>query len=208
MTELNRYARGKIYKIVSDNCDEIYIGSTCEPTLARRLAGHVGHYKLYLKGNFGFTSSFEILEKGNYSIVLIREYPCETKEQLYAKERHYIEKYKNVCVNKRKGVGMILELGCKEYWKRYREDKRETISSQMKKYYEENNKQIKKQHKKYYEENSDIILEKRKIYREKNSDKIREHNNQKMRCKSCGSIYTRRNKQQHRKTQKHQKCLI
>jgi hypothetical protein len=178
MTELNRYARGKIYKIVSDNCDEIYIGSTCEPTLARRLAGHVGTYKRYLKGMYNFVSSFKILEQGNYSIVLIREYPCETKEQLFAKERHYIEKYKKVCLNQIKGVGMILEIGCKEYWK------------------------------KRYEDNSDTIKEIQKIYREKNSDKIREHNNQKKRCKACGSIYTQINKARHERTQKHQNSLI
>jgi hypothetical protein len=193
MTELNRYARGKIYKIVSDNCDEIYIGSTCEPTLARRLAGHVGNYKRYLKENFGFTSSFKILEKGNYSIVLIREYPCETKEQLYAKERHYIEKYKKVCVNKIKGVGTYLEMGHKEYCKKYREEH----SDEM--------KQLKR---KYREDNITVIKEKGKKYYQENSDKIKKYKNQKMRCKSCGSIYTRQNKQQHRKTQKHQNSLI
>ena len=39
------YSKGKIYKIVCNNTGLIYIGSTCEPTLARRLAKHVGNYK-------------------------------------------------------------------------------------------------------------------------------------------------------------------
>ena len=32
------YQLGKIYKIVDNTNGNIYIGSTCEPTLARRLA--------------------------------------------------------------------------------------------------------------------------------------------------------------------------
>ena len=32
------YNKGKIYKIVDNTNNNIYIGSTCEPTLAHRLA--------------------------------------------------------------------------------------------------------------------------------------------------------------------------
>jgi hypothetical protein len=39
------YQDGNIYKIVCNITDECYIGSTCEPTVARRLAGHVIDYK-------------------------------------------------------------------------------------------------------------------------------------------------------------------
>jgi predicted GIY-YIG superfamily endonuclease len=45
------YSNGKFYKIVCNNItNECYIGSTCEPILARRLAQHVSRYKSYLKG--------------------------------------------------------------------------------------------------------------------------------------------------------------
>ena len=37
------YQLGKIYKIVAG--DLMYIGSTCEPTLSRRLTNHVCDYK-------------------------------------------------------------------------------------------------------------------------------------------------------------------
>ena len=43
------YQDGKIYKIVFNITDECYIGSTCEPTVARRLAGHVKSYIEYGK---------------------------------------------------------------------------------------------------------------------------------------------------------------
>ena len=44
------YQDGKIYKIVDNTNNNVYIGSTCEPTLARRLAKHVGHYKFWKNG--------------------------------------------------------------------------------------------------------------------------------------------------------------
>ena len=58
------YANGKIYKITSG--DLTYIGSTCEPTLARRLAGHIQGYRQWKNGKYGKTSSFQVFETGNY----------------------------------------------------------------------------------------------------------------------------------------------
>jgi predicted GIY-YIG superfamily endonuclease len=46
---MNKYQQGKIYKIVCNETGDIYIGSTIEPTLARRLAKHVAKYKFWLK---------------------------------------------------------------------------------------------------------------------------------------------------------------
>lgn len=85
------YALGKVYKITGGGL--IYIGSTCEPTLARRLAGHVGSYK---QGKS--ISSSMIIETGQYEITLIELYPCSSKDELHSRERFHIEQ--NVCVNK------------------------------------------------------------------------------------------------------------
>jgi hypothetical protein len=95
---MKNYQLAKIYKIVSNITNEIYVGSTCEPTLARRLAKHVGCYKHYLKGKFNYITSFKILELGNYSIILIENCPCENKDELHKRERYYIETLD--CVNK------------------------------------------------------------------------------------------------------------
>lgn len=65
------YQLGKIYKIVDNVTGKIYIGSTCKPTLARRLAKHISGYKYYLKSNNKYTTSFKILENDDYSIVLL-----------------------------------------------------------------------------------------------------------------------------------------
>ena len=108
------YQLGKIYKIECNVTGKVYIGSTCEPTLARRLASHVGHYRCYLKGTFyNFISSFKIFENGNYCIVLLEKYPCDTKDELLARERHWCNELE--CINQRKNQGMYNLLGEKGY---------------------------------------------------------------------------------------------
>ena len=90
------YNKGKIYKIVDNTNDNIYIGSTCEPTLARRLAQHKKDYSKYIKGVRGFTTSFLILENNDYDIVLIEDVKCDNKDQLFQRERYYQDSIPNV----------------------------------------------------------------------------------------------------------------
>ncbi len=92
------YQLGKVYKIVDNTNGNIYIGSTCEPYLSRRLNGHVLNYRKYLNEKYPNVTSFEIIKNGNYDIVLIEEYKCDNKMQLHARERYYIEN--NECLNK------------------------------------------------------------------------------------------------------------
>jgi hypothetical protein len=89
------YQNGKVYKITSG--DKTYIGSTCEPTLARRLAGHVKDYKRWKEGKRRGVSSFQLIESGQYEITLVELYPCNSKDELTARERFHIET--NECVN-------------------------------------------------------------------------------------------------------------
>ena len=113
------YQLGKIYKIECNVTEKVYIGSTCEPILARRLAGHITDYKRYLNGKFNYISSFDVLQNGNYDIVLIESYPCNSKDELHARERYYTNNIN--CVNKVKAQGMYNLLGEKEYNKIYHE---------------------------------------------------------------------------------------
>ena len=144
------YSEAKIYKIIDNTNDNIYIGSTCQK-LSQRLSEHVRHFRSYKKDKkVSYVTSFKIIENGDYDIILIKEYPCETKEQLLKKERYYIEKYK--CVNKN-----IPGRTMKEYCKEYRENNKDLIKE-----YREANKDVMKQ---YYENNKDLIKERiTKIY--------------------------------------------
>lgn len=97
--ETNRYENGKIYKIVCNLTNNVYIGSTCEPTLAKRLGKHKSNYKDYLAGKSkGNNSVFKILENNDYNIILLEKFPSKSKDELLSRERHYIET--QICVNK------------------------------------------------------------------------------------------------------------
>ena len=93
----NKYANGRIYRIVCG--DLTYIGSTCQE-LSQRMADHRKGYTKW-KNNptkYDNISSSRLFEAGKPEIFLIEDCPCTRKEQLLARERHYIETVD--CVNK------------------------------------------------------------------------------------------------------------
>lgn len=103
--EENKYSKGKIYKLCIksniQNDGEIYIGSTIEPYLCNRIGKHRSDYKRFLDGKMNNILSFKLFEKyglNNVEIVLLENYPCNSKQELHARERYYIEN--NLCVNK------------------------------------------------------------------------------------------------------------
>ena len=194
------YSQAKVYKIVDNTNGNIYIGSTCEPTLARRLAGHVNAYNKYLNGKCNNYTSFQILENNNYDIVLLEA--CEnitTKDELHARERIYIETLD--CVNRyipsRKAKEwrklnreMLLEQ--QKIWrdankdiikvkqKEWRDNNKEKIEAyreanrdKIANYQKEHYKTNKDKKKKYSQENKDRINTNQKKYREANTEKTR-----------------------------------
>ena len=92
------YQRGKIYKIQCHKTGKQYIGSTTRRLLCQRLASHCESYLKHRHGYGSYTTSFEILKGGDYSISLIQCYPCSCKDELLQRERHYIERMD--CVNR------------------------------------------------------------------------------------------------------------
>jgi hypothetical protein len=93
------YLKGKIYLLICNITGLKYIGCSCEPILSRRLALHVKDYKRYLKNKrVDYKFSFRILENNDYNIILLEKYPCESRDELLMRERHYIETIE--CVNK------------------------------------------------------------------------------------------------------------
>ena len=88
------YQQAKIYRIVNDSIpDKVYYGATTQ-SLVMRMASHRSSYK---KNNRN-CSSKPLFETGKALIVLVENYPCNSKEELDKKERYYIEN--NDCVNK------------------------------------------------------------------------------------------------------------
>lgn len=170
------YSKGKVYKIVSDACDEVYVGSTVQ-RLAERFRGHHTNYALYLDGKSNYVTSFKILEHGHCHIILLEDVPCERKEQLYARERYWIEKVD--CINK--------QLPGRTY----------------KEWYQANREAISEQKKVHYQENRETVMDRVKVYYQENRGEILERREKKYEC-SCGSSVRILNKARHLKTKKHQ----
>jgi hypothetical protein len=177
MVNTEFYSNAKIYKIVCNITGLIYVGSTCKK-LCQRIAQHRATYKQYLKGNHNFITSFQILENGDYDIILIEEVKnCENKEQLRARERYYIESLD--CVNK-------------------------VIVGRSKKEYAQLNKDtIKEYQKEYRKEHKEVNKEYNKKYLETNKAKI----NAKKLCPHCNIEVYKRHFNQHEQTIRHQKSL-
>jgi len=164
------YQRGKIYKIVCNITNKIYIGSTCEPTLARRLAKHVSNFNCWKKDNNKqrFITSFLIFENNDYYIELLEVYPCNIKEELLLKERYHIKN--NICVNKGNPISTIEEK--KEMRKIFIEKNKDKMKEYNDEYTFVNKNILQQQHKEYYEKNKDKKIEYQRDYHEKNKDAI------------------------------------
>ncbi len=98
------YSNGKIYKI-EPICDhdegDIYIGSTTKQYLSQRIDKHRSNYKSWKNNKCNKVQVFEIFDKygvSNCQIVLIENVNAESKDELLAREKHYIKSVK--CVNK------------------------------------------------------------------------------------------------------------
>ncbi len=89
--------KGIIYKIVCNTTGDTYYGSTIM-SLAQRMTSHKAVFKKWKQGLTTCTSSFPIIEKGNYSVSIVDTVEFENKSELLLKEREYIRN--NVCVNK------------------------------------------------------------------------------------------------------------
>ena len=135
------YKLGKIYRIKCNVTGLEYVGSTCEPTLAKRLTKHVGVYRSYLKGTYNYVSSFKILENNDYDIILIEKYPCNDRDELHSRECYFTNQID--CVNIHKNQGVVKRSGgIKEYKKEYRESNKDKILKIKKEYYNNNKDKI------------------------------------------------------------------
>lgn len=86
------YQKAKIYRIINDNIPgKVYYGSTTQPLSIR-----MGKHRNAAKSRNG--SSKQLFETGKPIIVLVENFPCDTKEELHKRERYYIEN--NDCINK------------------------------------------------------------------------------------------------------------
>ena len=112
------YANGKIYKIVGDD-GSTYYGSTTQ-SLKQRKNEH--------RSCKGTTAYQKIISQMDWEMVLVENYPCESKKELLDREGWYIRE--NPCVNRR-----VEGRTGKEWRREYHENHREENLGKMKKYH-------------------------------------------------------------------------
>jgi len=145
------YQLSKIYKLVSNKTVDIYIGS-CLMRLSTRLSNHKNLSNTCASKKL-FTNDAII------TIVLLENYPCNTKNELKARELHYITT--NNCININKPFVCDIPYGDGKAWdKKYQQANKEHLSANQKEYYA-----INAEHK----------IEKQKIYNDMHKEQIEEY---------------------------------
>ncbi len=124
---------GLIYMMVCNITGKSYIGST-KRSLNRRMNEHKSHYKSWMEGKCDFITSFKIIEQGDYCYRILETVESDSKQQIEARERYYIEN--TDCVN-------------------------EVIPHRTKKEYDDDNKEKKKA---YCEANKEAIKARKRAY--------------------------------------------
>lgn len=188
------YTNGKIYRLISSTGEQ-YIGSTTQP-LSKRLYMHKQGFKNWQNGKItGNCTSIVLFIFGDVDIVLIEEYPCKNKEQLYAREREWIETLD--CVNK------VIPTRTKEEYRSVNKDKYLQYHRQ---YYENNKEKMLEIDKEYRRQNHSQLLDYYKKYNKerytRDKEKINEKNKEKIMCE-CGTTIRKGDISTHRKTNKH-----
>ena len=198
------YHLSKIYKIEPINSldeGDVYYGSSVQKYLSTRMTQHVSKYKCQ-SCNMSSHILFEKYGVSNCNIVLVENYPCNSKDELFAREKYYIKNFK--CVN---------QLTPLHNDKEYRKENKDRIKQNKKEYYNKNQEQIKQHNKEFYENNKQKILQSQKEYTLKNKEKIAavkkvylEKNSEKIECE-CGITCKKINMKRHLKTEKHAKIM-
>ena len=167
LVKMPDYKNGKIYQLVCNETGEVYIGSTVQD-LEDRLKRHVtGGRNCYSK---------QIINRGNYYIELLENYPCNNVYELEVKESEYQKSIK--CVNHN-----IARRTKREYY----DDKKEEIDKKKSAY--------RQKHLEYYK-NYD------KQYCIKNAEWIKEKNHKIINCE-CGRAVKYHSLSTHKRSKRH-----
>ena len=204
---MSLYNKGKIYKVLNILDNEVYVGSTTQ-TLSKRLSEHkirtndtTRHHKL--------NEHMRSLGIDNFYIELIENYPCNTKEELCAKEGEWIRSIGtiNKIIHGRtikewrhdnKDKIQEYRLQRKDIEKQYRKDNKDKIKAYRDTYKANHKDAMEAYHKQYREDNKDNKQKYDKQYKEANGQYLKE----KIICDNCGCTISRNGMTSHKKTQK------
>lgn len=178
---------GRVYKIIVNCSNEIYIGSTVQECRAR-WQEHKGKFISYQKGKAVRSSSFDLFEKwgiDNCKIILIKEYEVVDRKHLEAYEQLWINKLKPINHNNPFRIEWLVR---KNYYRRI---------------LERNPNLNQEKYQKSLEKHPNINKEQY----QKRLGKDPEFYKKKVRCEPCQIEITQHILSRHQKTKKHQKNL-
>lgn len=165
------YSKALIYKLVCKDVEtkECYVGSTTNYTNRKNFHKNACKNKK-VKAHNAPVYKF-IRENGgidNWDMVIIQNYPCNTKLELLERERYFIEQL-NSELNNVVPVRTSDEL--KELRKERDKKREQEIKKYQKNYYEKHQETAKKNR----EERKEELKRKRKIYNEQHKLEIKEY---------------------------------
>ena len=178
------YNNSVIYKICCNDISitDCYVGSTT--SFQKRKSAHKSacknergkHYNLNVYQFIRAHGEWE-----NWSMIVIEEYPCDSKNQLHTRERYHMELLR-ATLNKQTPTRTNKEW-CEdnaEHIKQYRQDNADHIKVRDKDYKQDNADHIKAYKKAYRQDNADHIKAQKKAY-----------NTEKIPCPHCNKIFSR-----------------
>ena len=164
------YQKTVIYGIFSNSgAENVYIGHTTD--FSNRKRGHKNccnnpnvstHYNLKLYKIIRENGGWE-----NYTMRIIEEYPCNTRNEAAAREFYYFQQY-NATMNYQVPSRQLPQYRIDNDERRKRESKEyhERNKEKIKAYFEANKERFKEKRKIYYEEHKEEKHKKDKIYRD------------------------------------------
>lgn len=190
---------GRVYKIIVQEGNECYVGSTFN-TLRDRFGKHKGLYKKSAN-KCSVSKLFDKYGVDKCKIILIKEYEVEDRKHLEAYETLWICKLKsiNMVMPFSNKIREIRNMRKKEHYQKNKESINESRKDYRKEYYENNKEKHHKLTKEWYENNKEKHHELSKKHYEKNKEKINAKRGEKIPCESCGKIMRRDSISKHKK---------
>lgn len=164
------YSKAKIYKVLNDVDDDVYIGSTCQ-SLCMRMAQHRRDRNNIKKRNRKLYSKMNQIGVEHFFIQLLQEYPeCQNVDQLRRYEGEYIKQLKPILNTEVAG---------------------RTAKEASADYYQSKREVIRVKHQQYNENNRDEVNERNLQNYYKNKEKVSARLSERIECKICGKELSR-----------------
>ena len=124
------YKNARIYQILNNVTNDVYVGSTCQP-LSKRMAKHRLNMTCKDKQTLPLYLKMQEIGIEHFYIELLEECPCENKEQLRKREGQYIRQ-----------IGTLNKCIAGRSTKEYNYENKDKIVEQTKHYREANKERL------------------------------------------------------------------